>query len=130
MKLQMDLSYVFSVVITGLVVVFLTLVLLVLFVWLLGKLFDAINNSKKKKDESKNAESAKKTGLSETAVKSPSPVVQNGIDDEVVAVIAAAVSAMSDENTVYAIRSIKKSGKSSRRTAWGAAGIRQSTSQF
>lgn len=127
MGMQMDIGYVFSVVITGLTVVFLGLIILVLFVWLLGKIFDSFKNNPTKEE---------KVDVTKSVQKKPadSPVqsraVFDGIDDEIAAVIAAAVAAMSDGDTVYSIRSIKKSGRHQRRTAWGMAGICQNTSQI
>ncbi len=57
------------------------------------------------------------------------PVVQNGVSDEVVAVIAAAVAAMSaDSGTTYAVRRIARS--TTGRSAWAAAGIAENTRSF
>ena len=47
MEMQMELSYVFAVVITGLVVVFLGLVLLILFINIIGAIFKSIAGKKK-----------------------------------------------------------------------------------
>ncbi len=127
MGMQMDIGYVFSVVITGLTVVFLGLIILILFVWLLGKFFDFIKNDSTKKEKVDVTKSAQKKNADSPV---QSRAVYDGIDDEIAAVIAAAVAAMSDGDTVYAIRSIKKSGRHQRRTTWGLAGICQSTSQI
>ncbi len=47
MEMQMELSYVFAVVITGLVVVFLGLVLLIAFISLIGAFFKKADQNKK-----------------------------------------------------------------------------------
>ncbi|MED9968921.1 MAG: OadG family transporter subunit [Ruminococcus sp.] len=55
------------------------------------------------------------------------PAVSDGIDDEVVAVIAAAVTAMYGTKGKAKIKSIKKSGG---RSAWANAGILDNTRPF
>ncbi len=55
--------------------------------------------------------------------------IDDGVSDEVVAVIAAAVAAMSDGNTRYTIRRIRPS-QASTRSAWAAAGIADNTQPF
>ncbi len=60
---------------------------------------------------------------------SVSPVV-DGIPDEVVAVIAAAVAAMSDGTTQYAIRRIRPASARATRSVWAAAGLADNTRPF
>lgn len=123
MEMQMEGSYVFIVVVTGLVVVFLGLVLLILFVWLMGKIFGQMNKSKADKKKAAAPVSEK------TEVSAAAPAVEDGISDEVVAVITAAVAAVM--GTGCTVRSVKKAAaKTSRRTAWGAQGISESTRAF
>lgn len=64
------------------------------------------------------------TGLKASAV----PSVQNGISDEVVAVIAAAVASMAPEGTHYAVRSVSRARGD--RPVWAAAGLAESTRPF
>ncbi len=124
MEMKMEGGYIFSVVLTGLVVVFIGLILLILFVWLMGKLFTAV---KAKKTETVKAEADSPVKLNAPAAV-PAPVAEDGISDEVVAVITAAVAAMSGS---YVVRSVKKaSARTSRRTAWGAQGVSESTRAF
>ena len=59
----------------------------------------------------------------------PVPVVEDGISDEVVAVIAAAVAAMSDGNTQYTIRRIRPA-RTNARPVWATAGIAENTQPF
>lgn len=118
--MQMEGSYVLTVVLTGISVVFLGLILLIFFVWLMGKIFDAIKSNSKKEAETK-------TAVPETKA-APAMEVEDGISDEIVAVIAAAVAAMSDSYTVKSVR--KSTAKSSRRTAWGIQGVNESTKVF
>lgn len=124
---NMDGAYVATVVLTGLIVVFLGLVLLIIFVWLMGKIFDSIKAKKKRSSEV--APPVAETPVVSTPVSAAAaPETEDGISDEIIAVISAAVAAMSDS---YTVKSVKKvSLKSSRRTAWGAQGISESTKAF
>lgn len=123
--MQMEGSYVLSVVLTGLTVVFVALILLIAFVWLMGKIFEAIGKSKSEKVEKK---AAPEKSIAPAQDSAPAPVVEDGISDEVVAVIAAAVASMSGG---FAVKSIKKSSaKTSRRGAWGAQGVAENTRVF
>lgn len=124
--MQMEGSYVLAVVLTGLIVVFIALVVLIAFVWLMGKIFESINSSKsKKKDDGKKTEAAPVKAVQPAA---PAMEIEEGISDEIVAVIAAAVASMSGN---FAIKSVRKaSPKTSRRSAWGTQGITESTRVF
>lgn len=118
----MDWSYVFTVVLTGLVVVFLGLILLIAAITIMGKVFEAIRSSKKDAKPVPAAKPAK-------PAPAPTPVSSSADDDEVIAVIAAAVAAMAEaDGTVYAIKSVKRSAP--RRNAWGAAARSEMTSSF
>lgn len=124
--MQMEMSYVFAVVITGLVVVFLGLVLLIAFISIIGKIFTAINNRKK-------TEAPPEQKASAPAVKAaPAAQTGNSEDDEVIAVISAAVAMMSEaDGTVYRVRSVRRAaGNGASGNAWAAAGLRESTSPF
>ncbi len=57
------------------------------------------------------------------------PIVEDGIPEEVVAVIAAAVAAMSDGGKQYTVRRIA-SARTGVRPAWAAAGIAENTQPF
>lgn len=124
--MQMEGSYVLTVVLTGISVVFLGLILLIFFVWLMGKIFDAIKSNSKKKAETKTA--VPETKAAPASASAPAMEIEDGISDEIVAVIAAAVAAMSDSYTVKSVR--KSTAKSSRRTAWGIQGVSESTKVF
>ncbi len=113
-----------STVVTGIVIVFLILAILIFFLWAMGKIFQSAENSKKKKAEQKAAEAA---------VAAPVPVaqpVQAEIyedeyedDDEIIAVISAAIAAYGEaEGKQYRICGVRKREKS-QRTGWSAAGI-------
>lgn len=110
------------VVVTGLLLVFAILVLLYLILTIEGKIFTAIGK-KKQKDS--------KPGVSAAQPVAPSappaaPEIGKGVPPEVVAAIAAAISASS--GGAYTLRSVtaKKEG----RGRWGLAGVLQSTEPF
>lgn len=127
MEMQMELSYVFAVVITGLVVVFLGLVLLIAFISLIGAFFKKADKNKKAAEAEKNAAApAQKTAPA--AVKT----VQAADDDEVIAVISAAVAMMSEtDGTTYRIKSVRAASNGApARNAWASAGLRESTNPF
>lgn len=126
MGMQMELSKVFAVVITGLVVVFLGLVLLIAFISLIGWLFKTMD--KNKKAAAADAPAAK---AASPAVKTV-PSAQSADDDEVIAVISAAVAMMSAaDGTSYRIKSVKAASNGvPARNAWASAGLRESTNPF
>lgn len=119
-----------SVVITGLVVVFIGLVLLILLVSIYGKIFDVINNrAARKAEEAKKAAEAAKAAAKPEPVKVAAPVVEDGIEEETVAVIMAAISAMSSaEGKKLVLKSVKTAKP--QRPAWSTAGIIDNTRPF
>lgn len=117
----MDSGYIITVVITGLLVVFLGLFILIAFVSLLGVIFNKKPNKKKKSDN---------VIKQEKIVEKPvAPLVEDGVSEEIVAVITAAVAAMSSEESSFTIRGIKKA-KNSGRSVWAAAGLQDNTRSF
>ena len=126
--MQMDWSYVGAVVISGLVIVFVALILLIFAVWVMGKIFTAISQ-KKSGGNAKKAETAPAV----QPKNEPAPILNSVEEDdtEVIAVIAAAVAAMSEElGQPLKIRSIRRAGGSSRCSAWARAAQSESTRAF
>lgn len=132
---QLSADFTAAVVVTGLVVVFAGLLLLIGFVYLLGFFFTAVKpkiaafiaSLKPKKKE----EEPEKTVATEVKVNKTVPVsnVEDGISDEVVAVISAAVAAMSAESgKPMVIKSVTKSRN--QRPVWSAAGLADNTRPF
>lgn len=119
----------FTVILTGFVVVFAVLILLILIIAGYGKIVSTAQNKAKAKKEAKAAEAAKAT---EKSTPAPAPVQKvapsNGLTDEIVAVIAAAVDSTYGVGNAK-IKSIKKS-PSSGRPAWGQAGVMNNTRPF
>lgn len=108
-------------VLIGLAVVFTALLLLTCVFWLFGVIA--------KKGESPNNQATNTVSTPKPAV-IPAPIVENGVSDDIVAVIAAAIAAMSDGETQYAIRRIRPAVRTNARPAWAAAGIAENTQSF
>ena len=122
-----------SVVITGMSVVFIGLVLLVLFVSIYGGLFNKANQKKKEKQEAEKqaaeAEKAKKTENKPVQPAVNAPAATDGIEEEIVAVIAAAVAAIGEKSgKKLVVKSIKRSV--SQRDPWATAGLVDNTRPF
>lgn len=112
--------------ITGVLVVFVILAILIFFFMLLGAIFKSIDNSKKKKAEAKAAEAAKPAEPVQAAVEEASAETD---DDELIAVISAAVAAYTDGEG-FTIKSVRKHEGKRVRSAWSAAGITENTRPF
>ena len=124
-------SYVWAVVFTGLSVVFLGLIILILFVWLMGKVFTIGKNKNKqpvKPQEAAPVQAAKPAPSAKPAASSAS-----ADEDEVIAVISAAVAMMGQaEGKTYRLRSVKAAGTGGRSSgsAWAMAGLQNNTRPF
>lgn len=130
MEMQMEWPYVFAVVITGLVVVFAALILLIIFISALGKLFEASANKKKSKELAEIKPEPVKA-VSQPSAPQPEEIAEETDDDEIIAVISAAVAMMAaSENKTYRIKSVKAVKNGSSRNAWAMAGIRENTNPF
>ena len=111
--------------------VFAVLILLTAIFWLFGKAMGA-GKAGKKERVSPDAQqpAAKPVTVSAPAPASvpAAPVAADGISEEVVAVIAAAVAAMTPEGKRYAVRSVSRARGD--RPVWAAAGVAESTRPF
>lgn len=128
-KDNLDAGTVASVVITGIVVVFIALILLILCVSIYGKIFDAINKRSAAKAEAKAQAAKAEAPAKPAAPAAPAPVVEDGIGDETVAVIMAAISAMEGSSGKKLVLKSVKTAKP-QRPAWSAAGIIENTRPF
>lgn len=115
--------------ITGLIVVFAILGLLIAFFYGLGAIFSSI-------DKKKAAKKAAETAAKEKAVVS-APIAEEAVvadeedDEEIVAVISAAIAAFAEEEgTSYTIKNIRRKGDDRGRSAWSMAGITSNMRQF
>lgn len=126
---DMNFEYVASVVVTGLTVVFLCLILLVIILFLFGIVSKVKRKSAEKKAESNRAEKTVDIALTMTQDVETVPDIEDGIEEEIVAVITAAIVQMSaNSGKRFALRSIKTAKP--QRTAWAAAGLIDNTRPF
>ncbi len=117
---------------TGILVVFFILAILIFIFWLMGTIFQSIDKNKKNK-----AEAAKKAAAAAAPAPAPAaaPVVEEAVsepdsDEEIMAVISAAVAAYAaEEGTAYTIRNVKRRDNRTR-SAWSLAGIGENTRPF
>ena len=114
-----------NVTICGLVIVFSMLILLVIILTVSGSIFGATSKNKPKAEQ----KAERKAAPVKSAVPVASvPVATN--NDEIIAVIAAAVASMYEGTNIRpVIRAVKRSG-SPTRPAWTAAGIYENTRSF
>ena len=144
MATDLDWGLIGSTVVTGLVVVFLILAVLVFFLWGFGKIFKAINNAGEKRERKKLIErndSLKSFKLDNGSGKPAAPAVtetpepaaaeepEDEDDEEIIAVIAAAIAAYgAAEGKQYRITRVQR--PKSARSGWSAAGIAENMRGF
>lgn len=109
---------------TGMSLVFLVLILLTFIITLQGKVFDALNARKQKAAAEAAVKSQPQPPQLQEPMEAP-PFVEEGISEEIVAVIAAAVASASGGK--YTLRAVKRAGG---RGSWGAAGVKSGTEPF
>ena len=119
----MDLGFDVVVTITGIVLVFLILILLMAIITLEGKIFDSMNAKKKAAKEAAKAPAAKPVAPVQQAAAAPAPQVEEGIPGDVVAAIMAAIHAMG--NGKYTLKAVRRS-----KNGWGNAGVNDTTAPF
>ena len=124
-----------ALVVSGLLVVFAALCVIIAFIWVMGKIMTMSENAQKAKKEkteaAKAAAAPKENAPAVAAPKTEAPAETDGISDEVVVAISAAISAMmlaEGNSKPFAIRSIKRVKET--RNAWNAAGVIDNTRPF
>ncbi|MCH5196534.1 MAG: OadG family protein [Oscillospiraceae bacterium] len=111
---------------TGILVVFLILAILIFMFWLLGAIFKAVDRSKNAKAEENARQNAE--AVAKPAVESVSAVEEDySNDEELVAVISAAIAAYTEQS--FTVKSIRKHNPRTR-SAWSTAGISENTRPF
>ena len=127
-EIDMNIEYVSSVVITGITVVFIGLIVLVLILYVFGFFSNIKTKSAEKKKAIKSADKVDDkitAGIKTTKA----PAIDDGIEGEIVAVISAAIAAMSEKSgKKLMLKSIKASKP--QRSAWAAAGLIDNTRPF
>ena len=119
----MDLGFDVVVTITGIVLVFLILILLMAIITLEGKIFDSMNAKKKAAKEAAKAPAAQPAAPVQQAAAAPAPQVEEGTPGDVVAAIMAAIHAMG--NGKYTLKAVRRS-----KNGWGNAGVNDTTAPF
>ena len=121
--LPMDLGFDVVVTITGIVLVFLILILLMAIITLEGKIFDSMNAKKKAAKEAAKAPAVQPAAPVQQAAAAPAPQVEEGIPGDVIAAIMAAIHAMG--NGKYTLKAVRRS-----KNGWGNAGVNDTTAPF
>lgn len=122
-------SLLYNVTFCGIAIVFIVLILLVLIMYISGSL-NTIISKPKKDNKTEKVEKAAENDIDLQEQKPTPTVTFEGVDDETVAVISAAVYSMyCDSDVTPKIQLIKPSGVPGRKS-WAAAGIRQNTKAF
>ena len=119
----MDLGFDVVVTITGIVLVFLILILLMAIITLEGKIFDSMHAKKKAAKEAAKAPAAQPAAPVQQAAAAPAPQVEEGIPGDVIAAIMAAIHAMG--NGKYTLKAVRRS-----KNGWGNAGVNDTTAPF
>ena len=119
----MDLGFDVVVTITGIVLVFLIIILLMAIITLEGKIFDSMNAKKKAAKEAAKAPAAQPAAPVQQAAAAPAPQVEEGIPGDVIAAIMAAIHAMG--NGKYTLKAVRRS-----KNGWGNAGVNDTTAPF
>lgn len=119
----MDLGFDVVVTITGIVLVFLILILLMAIITLEGKIFDSMNAKKRAAKEAAKAPAAQPAAPVQQAAAAPAPQVEEGIPGDVIAAIMAAIHAMG--NGKYTLKAVRRS-----KNGWGNAGVNDTTAPF
>lgn len=110
--------------ITGMLIVFAALILLIFIIWVFGKFFSGVSKKDKKAEKTAPVKSAPAAA----PVVLPAATQSN---DDIIAVIAAAVAVYGEsEGKKYAVRSVRRSANTGGRSAWAAAGIAENVRSF
>jgi len=109
--------------ITGIVLVFAILVLLMLIIMLEGKIFDGMAAKKKAAKEPAAPKAAAKPAAPVQQAAAPAPQVEEGIPGDVVAAIMAAIHAMG--NGKYTLKAVRRAAN-----GWSKAGVNDTTAPF
>lgn len=133
MNVEQELQISLTVLLTGLVVVFLMLVFLTLVIKGYGNAVQLLQ-AKYRKRQSKDEPSVSKTEtvcaplVQEDKQAQPSAATEEGIPEEVLAVIAAAAYSVMPGGKITSVRRAVGTGRS--RSSWGMAGLLENTRPF
>ena len=119
------------VIISGLLIVFIGLILLILVIWVMGSIAKAVQNRGKKPDPPAAPPAPKREAPAAPAKAQPlqASAQQPGVSGELIAVLTAAIEAMTGKSGVR-IMSVKRAARPAGRSAWASAGIIDNTRPF
>lgn len=123
-----------TILLTGFAIVFSVLLFLIFIIWGYGKIVSTAQTKYSERKRKKELEKIRSDNpeipdavVTSAVSESKAEPVTEGIPDEVIAVISAAVYSMYGSKEKVRIRSVKRSGK---RSAWANAGILDNTRPF
>lgn len=119
----MDLGFDVVVTLSGMVLVFAILVLLMAIIMLEGKIFDSMDQKKAAAKAAPKAAAPAAKPVAAQAPAAPAPQVEAGIPGDVVAAIMAAIHAMG--NGKYVLKAVRRGNN-----GWGKAGVNDTTAPF
>ena len=123
----MDVPFALSVIFPVVTIVFIVLIILILIMMLMGKVCGGNENDSRKKEPEKPITTAVPPVQKPAA---PKMVVQDGISDEVIAVIAAAIAAFTGgQGKILSVKKASRDGRKGR-SAWSMAGLSDNTQPF
>ena len=104
------LAYGGIVAVIGMLIVFLGLTILIFFIWMMGKIFQAITRKAEKKAAEKAAAEAAAKAAAAPAPVAEAPVVEEpAVDDaQLIAVIAAAIAAYDNSGKNLVVRKVRR----------------------
>lgn len=117
----MDLGFDVIVTLTGLILVFAILALLMAIIMLEGKIFDSFEAKKKAAKEEPKAPQVSAAPVQQASAAAPQ--VEEGIPGDVIAAIMAAIHAMG--NGKYTLKAVRRA-----KNGWGKAGVSDTTAPF
>ena len=120
------LAYGGIVAVIGMLIVFLGLTILIFFIWMMGKIFQAITRKAEKKAAEKAAAEAAAKAAAAPAPVAEAPVVEEpAVDDaQLIAVIAAAIAAFDNSGKNLVVRKVR------RVNGWNNAARREQVYKF
>lgn len=118
----MDFELAGTVILSGLVIVFLVLILLTAIVSVFGKIMTKNSGAKKNNDIAQPAPAV-------AAAAPAAPVMEDGISDEIIAVISASIAAVLGDG--FVVKNVKRAAAAKAgRNAWSMAGMQQNMLPF
>ena len=125
-----NIDLMWSTLITGLIVVFLIIIILVAILWGMGKLLNINRKPKAAKSAPASAPAPAPAPVPPAPAQPAEEEYYDEDDSEIIAVIAAAIAAYGEsEGKQYRIASVRKRDRS-QRSNWSAAGISENTRPF